>query len=286
AVGPHMAMSTTPGAVQFPSSPTAPTARSLPPIPPPDTTRVGWSFVAAPRCSTKKLDLEGELAMLASSFIAFDEIVAGTVATCTAYQIGDTLGRFDRLAFLVLADTVSGTSPTLTVAIEHSGDGRNFVAKNGTPEVNGVALSARQTNVVVGADTGATRSQGFVRLRVQLGGSSPQAHVRIMVTIRDRKRRSRRLRSGLQAATRARPAAFERSLVPPGGCRQGPNPSDGLLIRTPIPGHQFRLRHDKVMNVFMHIQTSFRTPVSKILANLTVRRYKVVCSTMPLRLIV
>src|SRR5205085_819450 len=100
-------------------------------------------------------------------------------------------GAYDRLSIQAVADNVTGTTPMITVAIEQSGDGRSWSAKNGTAEINAVSLSTTQSTSAAGGDTGATPSQSFVRLRIQLGGTGTVlAHVRIIVSARDHRRPS------------------------------------------------------------------------------------------------
>jgi hypothetical protein len=154
--------------------------------------------------------------MLSGSKIVFDEVIHGTAATYTAYQLADEIGTPDRLAIEAVADTVTGTSPTLTVAIEHSGDGRSWVQKNGAAEINAVSLSLTQTTPAMGGDTGATPSSAFVRLRIQLGGTGTvMAHVRITLATRDRR--------GLRSTSRD-PAAVAAAL------------SNGPIAASAFPG--------------------------------------------------
>ena len=76
------------------------------------------------------------------------------------------------------------TAGTLTVRIQHSGDGLNCVNKNASAEVNGVAINPSATNTAYGSDAGATPSLGFVRLALTLT-TSTSAHVKLWVTGRD-----------------------------------------------------------------------------------------------------
>lgn len=125
--------------------------------------------------------------MLVLQQTVFDDFVAGTAPAYTDASWNPTLGGADKLAIMAVADQVSGTSAiTLTVAIEHSGDGRNFLSKNAAAEINAQTIDSTQTWALNGSDSGVTPSLGFVRLRVQLASASAaQAHVRIHVTGRD-----------------------------------------------------------------------------------------------------
>jgi hypothetical protein len=120
--------------------------------------------------------------------LVFDDLVYATSADVvwTDAKFNDVLGRFDQTSIIAVVDNVSGTNPTLTVQIEHSGDGRNWVAKNGTAEISAKTITASTTTTLAGNDAGTTPSAAFVRLTVYLGGTaSPQAHVKIYVCNRD-----------------------------------------------------------------------------------------------------
>jgi hypothetical protein len=112
----------------------------------------------------------------------YDENIEGTQALFTDPSHNALLGSVEKLSIFAVVDSVSGTSPTLTVQIEESGDQVRWINKAGTAEINAAALSTTVITTAVGRDTGATPSNGFLRLRVSLGGTSPKAHVRLFVT--------------------------------------------------------------------------------------------------------
>ncbi|APR86496.1 Hypothetical protein A7982_11848 [Minicystis rosea] len=116
---------------------------------------------------------------------AMDEFVVSTTAVYTSQDHNQKLGSTDQLAIQVIADQISGTSPTLTLQIEHSADGRNWASKAVTPEINVQALSSASTNVFYASDAGATPTLSFVRFKITLGGTSPVAHLKVNVTGRD-----------------------------------------------------------------------------------------------------
>ncbi|HTD62218.1 MAG TPA: hypothetical protein VK679_16300 [Gemmatimonadaceae bacterium] len=120
--------------------------------------------------------------------LVFDDFVYATAADLvwTDAKYNDLLGRFDQTSIFAVADSVSGTNPTLFVQIEQSGDGRNWKAKNSSPEINGTAITANATTPVQGNDAGSAPSASFVRLTVYLGGTgTPTAHIKIYVCNRD-----------------------------------------------------------------------------------------------------
>lgn len=120
-----------------------------------------------------------------TSTLVFDDFVVGTTAVYTSPEFNDELGRCERLAIQAITDQVTGTSPTLLVQQEHSSDQRNFSNKNGAAEIPATSISATATTVLTGYELGTNPSHGYIRLRIQLGGTSPQAHVKIWVTGRD-----------------------------------------------------------------------------------------------------
>lgn len=120
-----------------------------------------------------------------TSTLVLDEFVVGTTAVYTSPEFNDELGRCERLAIQAIVDQVTGTTPTLLVQQEHSSDQRNFMNKNGSAEIPATSISPTATTVLNGYELGTNPSNGYVRLRIQLGGTSPQAHVKIWVTGRD-----------------------------------------------------------------------------------------------------
>ena len=108
----------------------------------------------------------------------FNDVVVGATAVVTDPKFDELLASGDALAVQSVSDQVSGTSPTLTVVLEHSGDRRNWLAK--TTLVSGAALVNTTTNVSFGSDAGTTPMLGFVRLKISLAGSTtPSARVQI-----------------------------------------------------------------------------------------------------------
>jgi hypothetical protein len=118
--------------------------------------------------------------------LSFDDFVVGTGAVYSAVQHNGTLGQFDKLALQAVVDSVTGSGGlACTVQVEHSSDQRNWSNKSGTAEINAGSISTTATTSLSGYETGANPSHGFVRLRVQLGGTTPSGHVRVWVCARD-----------------------------------------------------------------------------------------------------
>lgn len=117
--------------------------------------------------------------------MVFDEFVPGTTAVYTSEEWNDPLGLPNKLAIQAVADQVSGTSVTLTVAMEHSCDQRNWALKSGTAQINAEPITAATTTTLFGSDSGSTPTLGYVRLKISLAGTTPAAHIKIHVCGRD-----------------------------------------------------------------------------------------------------
>jgi hypothetical protein len=116
------------------------------------------------------------------SFLVFDDAIEVTTSVYTDPKFNADLATADELLIMGVVTQVTGTSPTITVQIEHSADNRNFANKTGTAEINGVTISTTPPVIVSGNDPGTTPLGGFVRLRIALGGTTPKARVKIWVT--------------------------------------------------------------------------------------------------------
>ncbi|MCC6554702.1 MAG: hypothetical protein IT372_17145 [Polyangiaceae bacterium] len=139
--------------------------------------------------------------MRRAMFTVFDEFVPmGTSSAApifTSAEQNSKLAQFDQLAIQVVVDNVGGTPlGGLDLYIEHSADGRNFMpvkAGAASPPASGggdivftAPLSTTATNVKWGAHDGVTPLLGYVRFRIFFSNSTTAAHVRVLVTQRDR----------------------------------------------------------------------------------------------------
>jgi hypothetical protein len=120
-----------------------------------------------------------------ANILAFDDFVVGATTVYTPTGLNDALGAYDKAAIQAVADQVTGTSVTLKVQIEHSSDQRNWASKNTTAEIPATSISTTATTPLVGTDAGTTPSLAFVRLAITVAGTSPQAHVKVWVCLRD-----------------------------------------------------------------------------------------------------
>jgi hypothetical protein len=117
-----------------------------------------------------------------------NDFVVGTSAVYTDASYNEFLASASQFAMQVVVDQVTGTGPTITVAFEHSADGRNWVTKNASgSDLGPTALSAAATNTLFCSDAGTIPFLGFIRIRVSLGGTGALvAHVKIHLTGRDK----------------------------------------------------------------------------------------------------
>jgi len=116
--------------------------------------------------------------------LIYDDFIEGTTAVYTSPDFNSQLALGDKVKLYAVVDSVGGTSPTLTVQLEESGDERNWDDKSATAEIDGEALSTTAVNNVTGYDDGSVPSSGFLRARIELGGTSPEANVKLWATVR------------------------------------------------------------------------------------------------------
>lgn len=109
----------------------------------------------------------------------FDEGISGTSTTWyTPARLNDKLGTADVFAIMAYVTTVSGTSPTLTVQTQHSADGQNWLSVGSAEISTGIAGNT----VYYGQDNYTPVHLAFVRLKINLGGTSPQCRLKLSVT--------------------------------------------------------------------------------------------------------
>lgn len=119
-----------------------------------------------------------------SSLLVFDDKITTTTAQYTSPDFNYVLAASSRVRIQAVADDISGTSPTLTVQLEHSADERNFVNVGTVADISAGIAVGGTSNLISTTTLGVRAQHHAARLRVQLGGTSPQAHVKIWVTMR------------------------------------------------------------------------------------------------------
>ena len=116
----------------------------------------------------------------------FDDFVQGTTAVYSDSQSEDKLGEPD---FAILSAVVSDASASgtlaLTVTQEDSPDRVYWMSSSNTP-IEAEQLTSGTVEVFGGQIYPAT---GFLRLRIELAGTSPKARLALYVTGRDQNTR-------------------------------------------------------------------------------------------------
>ena len=118
------------------------------------------------------------------STLVFDDTITGTSTSwVTSASHNDQLGSADFLTFHGITTGVAGTTPTLTCRLEHSADGRSWVAptEGGDAELNEEAIQDDQSVLFRPANS---RLLSFVRVQISLGAASgtPQCRLKLYAT--------------------------------------------------------------------------------------------------------
>lgn len=124
--------------------------------------------------------------MLREHLLVFDEQLPTQSSYFSKADFYKALGQYDQIALHAIVDNPTGaTNGTITVVLEHSCDGRNFIAKNATAEINAAAIAFNSQSDAAGGDGGALPTLEYGRLNVKLAGGVTAARVRIWATLRD-----------------------------------------------------------------------------------------------------
>jgi hypothetical protein len=119
----------------------------------------------------------------------FEGYISGTANVYSESQHNMLLGTTDQLSISGYTAQVTGTNPTLTVQVEQSFDNIRWQNRNtAAAEVAAATLSTSTETPFQGQDGNPTArpTLPFVRLRIALGGTTPNGQVRLWVTGRDR----------------------------------------------------------------------------------------------------
>ncbi len=122
--------------------------------------------------------------MLRTCDLVFDDVVQGTSAVYTDPKWNTPMGVGDVFFLSAIASQFSGTSPTLTVSVQTSGDGVYWGDWAGAPVINAVALTG-DDKVGSGSDGYLNNGLRFMRLKIVLGGTSPQTRLQLWWVGRD-----------------------------------------------------------------------------------------------------
>ena len=117
--------------------------------------------------------------MNAYTQVVFDDWVYGTASVYTAAALNEFLSRCNSMTVHAIVDQATA-SATLTVTKETASDERGFATAS--TFFSAQALTAGATNSFV-ASAGNIAAE-YARLNVTLGGPSPMAKVKLIVTLR------------------------------------------------------------------------------------------------------
>lgn len=122
--------------------------------------------------------------MRVGSYLVFDNVITGAGPWYSGAEFNRLIGQADMYAVQTYATSVGGSSPTVTVASEMSGDSQNWIA-TGVTEISAQAISTMAA--AAGSNNGATYLAANVRLKITIGGTSgPQCRLKIYVTCRSK----------------------------------------------------------------------------------------------------
>ena len=121
--------------------------------------------------------------MSAFSGQVFDDTISGTSGTWyTASKFNEGLGSGDMLAVVASITDVGGSSPALTVKVEHSADGRDWIEAD-TSILTGAIPSTG--GVYHGTTPYWPTLLAFIRLKLTLTGTSPKCRVKLSAVSRN-----------------------------------------------------------------------------------------------------
>jgi hypothetical protein len=103
----------------------------------------------------------------------------------TASEFDESLGAADGFAIHAVASQVTGSSVTLTTTIYGSSDRRNWFTY-ADAVIDGESLSGTAVNSYIGMVVFDEPPPHFLRVRIQLGGTTPVARLTLTVTGRRR----------------------------------------------------------------------------------------------------
>lgn len=116
--------------------------------------------------------------------------ISGTAAVYSLPQFNAQLGQAVRWYVLARVTNVTGTSPTITVELQHSSTGMESEFKDlntaAVAPISALAVTANVINLIEGSmrhtDANVSVPAAYVRAEIKLGGTSPNANVEIWIT--------------------------------------------------------------------------------------------------------
>ena len=118
--------------------------------------------------------------------MVFDDFITGSSTKWyTPNSFCERLGEADYISLFARSTLVSGTSPTLTIRVEHSPDGEHWTNVNTTAEINANSITE---GAAFGGFDGTHQLLGYVRCSVAMVGTSPKCRLKLYVSARTRGR--------------------------------------------------------------------------------------------------
>lgn len=120
----------------------------------------------------------------------FEGGLSGTTAAYSLPDFNALLGQAVRWYVLARVTNVTGTTPTITVKLQHSNTGMSSEFKDlntvAVAPISGAALTANVINLIEGSlrhtDANVSVPAAYVRAEISLGGTSPNANVELWIT--------------------------------------------------------------------------------------------------------
>lgn len=123
--------------------------------------------------------------MFVRTLLVFDDLLQGAgVNYFSLDEFRARLGEHDIFGLFAVA-TQTDISGTLTVHIQHSGNGIRWANKNATAEINAKTITAGAETPLWASDSSGKPNLAHVRFQITLGGFTGRSHVKLYVAIRD-----------------------------------------------------------------------------------------------------
>ncbi len=110
----------------------------------------------------------------------FDDVISGTNPALISASLADLLGQSDSFHVFIVTSQVTGTAPTLSVALETSPDQLAWTLLQNL--VVGQSLNVGTLTNVQAFKMPDPFASYYVRLKFTLGGITPRAHLKAWVT--------------------------------------------------------------------------------------------------------
>ncbi len=119
--------------------------------------------------------------MRLKNLILIDQVINGNTTVESDPKLNDALGEGDTYTVQTYVANSGGTSPTITVKMQGSNDGKSWADRQTILNAQDISTSPYENITESTADMVVT-AQG--KLQVNLGGTNPYAYVRIVACTR------------------------------------------------------------------------------------------------------